>query len=646
MALLNFANTYAEISGNLSLPESTSGDFVKLFFSKDGHIISHGKDFTPTFTPNMRGLVPISSGKATEIFRGNATWAEITTADLPIATSVADAISQNKTNTTILNTQQIIEYVGNSFAANDAMRYKGTITYEDGKYYTHTTEGVKNEGFPSKCQVGDTYRVTASATYAGQKCEVGDLITCIKDGEGSSLNTSEYWTAIQTNINGQVKHTVNGTAIYTYSNSSNTFNIYAPTTGGTQGQILSSNGSSAPVWINQSNIVAGDLVDSVKKALLTSVSLSNTGVVSVSVGGTTKSSSAASGTWGINITGQAGRVANALSAGNGLIIGTTITDTYNGSAAKTISLKPASNTSLGGVIVDRDSKNKTITVESDGNIKLTQANIINALGYTPGNQSQTALYTTIISSTSSSTTNTTEIINNPYINLIQTQGSNKTVAGSYRLIGLGKIIVSGQDEINISLDKADSSNYGGIKIGYTTNNNAKNYALQLSSTGQAYVNVPWTNTTYSLATATKDGLVPKFDAVGTGALAAGSWVLAKLANGTYDWFALPSQAFTDNNTWRPIQVKGAQLLSNSTSSGVLNFRQGGHTTITGSGNNITISSSWRSITIRGTSIGNKTLNFVPSGDVYLKADSNGDDIQDISFGISWYNISTKKYETA
>ena len=97
MALLNFANTYAEISGNLSLPESTSGDFVKLFFSKDGHIISHGKDFTPTFTPNMRGLVPISSGKATEIFRGNATWAEITTADLPIASSTLVMLLQQMT---------------------------------------------------------------------------------------------------------------------------------------------------------------------------------------------------------------------------------------------------------------------------------------------------------------------------------------------------------------------------------------------------------------------------------------------------------------------------------------------------------------------------------------------------------------------
>lgn len=396
MALLNFANTYAEISGNLSLPESISGDFVKLFFSKDGHIISHGKDFTPTFTPNMRGLVPISSGKATEIFRGNATWAEITTADLPIASSVSDAITNGTTSTTILNTQQIVEYVGNAFAANDAMRYRGTITYSNGNYTTHTVAGVEVQGFPTKCEVGDTYRVTSQGTYAGQTCSAGDLLICIQDGTGSGLNTAAYWTAVEANINGQVKHTVNGTSIYVYSNSTNTFTIYAPTTSGTQGQVLLSNGSSAPIWAAQSTLVVG----------------------------------------------EAKKVSNALSLGAGLTFGASGA-TYNGSVARTVSLVAATTTTIGGVIVDKDSTNKTISVTSAGNIYLTKQNVINALGYDP---------------------------------------------------------------------------------------------------------------------ASKD-------------------------------------------TWRPI-------------------------------------------TIDGVSIGKKTLNFVPSEDVYLKADSNGDDIQDISFGISWYNISTKKYETA
>lgn len=397
MALLNFANTYAEISGNLSLPESASGEFVKLFFSKDGHIISHGKDFTPTFTPNMRGLVPISSGKATEIFRGDATWAEITTADLPIASSVPDAIANGTTSTTILNTQQIIEYVGDAFAANDAMRYKGTITYSNGNYTTHTVDGTEVKGFPTKCEVGDTYRVASSGTYAEQNCSAGDLLICIQDGtgSGSSLNTAAYWTAVEANINGQAKHTVNGTSIYVYSSSTNTFTIYAPTTSGTQGQILLSNGNSAPVWTNQSALVAG----------------------------------------------EAKKVSNALSLGDGLTFGASGI-TYDGSVARTVSLMAATETTIGGVIVDKDSTNKTISVTSAGSIYLTKQNVINALGYDP----------------------------------------------------------------------------------------------------------------------------------------------------------------VSKNTWRPI-------------------------------------------TIGGVSIGEKTLNFVPSGDVYLKADSNGDNIEDISFGISWYNISTKKYET-
>ena len=505
MAILNFAKTYEEVSDRLTLPESDSGEYVQLIFTKDGHIISHGVDYTPIFAAGKKGLVPGSSGKKTEFLRGNGQWLEVTTTDLPIASSIAEAISGGKTTTTILNTQQIIDYVSNSLAANDAMRYKGTISYSNGKYTTHTVDGEDIEGFPDPCQVGDTYRVIVSGTYAGQTCEAGDLITCIKDGGGDSSNNTQYWTAIQTNINGQIKHTVNGTAIYTYSNSSNTFNIYAPTTGGTQGQILSSNGSSAPTWINQSAIIAGNIIDSAKKALLTSVSLSATGIVSVTVGGTTKSSSAASGTWAINITGYANRVANALSAGAGLAMGTS-GETYNGSSARTIQLVPATNSTIGGVIIDRDSDNKTITVDSTGNIHLTQANIINALGYTPGNAATQMLYSTVL--TNSATSTSSQNSANPFYNLVSTQGSNKTIAGSLRFVGSG------------------------------------------------------------------------------------------------------------------------------------------HTSISGSGSTITISSTWRDVTIGGTSIGSKILNFIPTGDIYVKTDSNNDNIQDISFGLSWYNISTGKYETA
>lgn len=54
-------------------------------------------------------------------------------------------------------------------------------------------------------------------------------------------------------------------------------------------------------------------------------------------------------------------------------------------------------------------------------------------------------------------------------------------------------------DTNTTYGKASSSTYGLIKVGYPES--GKNYPIELNSSGQAYVNVPWTdtNTTYSLS---------------------------------------------------------------------------------------------------------------------------------------------------
>ena len=59
----------------------------------------------------------------------------------------------------------------------------------------------------------------------------------------------------------------------------------------------------------------------------------------------------------------------------------------------------------------------------------------------------------------------------------------------------------------------------------------------------------------------------------------------------------------------------------------------------------------RDIQINGESIGTKTLNIVPSEDVILHWDKgtaadDSDEAATISFGLSWYNMSTASYETA
>lgn len=80
--------------------------------------------------------------------------------------------------------------INNSIAANDAMTFKGTIG----------TEGTVT-ALPATHKVGDTYKVSTAGTYAGAKCEIGDVIICVKDG---SSDTASDWTIVQSNIDGAV----------------------------------------------------------------------------------------------------------------------------------------------------------------------------------------------------------------------------------------------------------------------------------------------------------------------------------------------------------------------------------------------------------------------------------------------------------
>ena len=253
MALLNFATTYDEVKGNLSLEQSNKGDYIKLYFTKDGHIISHGVDYIPW---GATGIIPIDR--------------------LPIN-------NNEVSNKYLWDSATIQDKINKSFAANDAMRFKGTIGLTSINNYT--INGVASE-FPSKtASVGDTYRVVTAGNYAGINCEVGDLLICIK---ADPTGATTAWTVAQTNINGQVYHTINGVQKGFYSNDTNTFSIFAPTTAGTLGQVLTSAGdNSAPIWTNQSEIIAGGLTDAAKKALFTVLTYTND-VLTITVGGTTK----------------------------------------------------------------------------------------------------------------------------------------------------------------------------------------------------------------------------------------------------------------------------------------------------------------------------------------------------------------------
>jgi hypothetical protein len=72
-----------------------------------------------------------------------------------------------------------------------------------------------------------------------------------------------------------------------------------------------------------------------------------------------------------------------------------------------------------------------------------------------------------------------------------TTGTVTSVATGIGLSG-GTITTSG----TINLDVAVSNQLGGVKIGFPES--GKNYPVELNGSQQAYVNVPWTNTTYSV----------------------------------------------------------------------------------------------------------------------------------------------------
>lgn len=252
MALLNFATSYNDVADKLKLSPSETGDYIKLYFTKDGHIITHGVDYIPWGT----GIIPIDK--------------------LPVDNTVAD-------DKHLWDSLTIQNKINQSFVANDAMRFKGTIGLTSANNYI--INGAEVE-FPSKtAEVGDTYRVVTAGRYAGVQCEVGDLLICII-ADSTGKNTA--WTVAQTNINGQIYHTINGVQKGFYSNDTDTFSIFAPTTAGALGQVLTSRGgNSAPIWTNQSEITAGGLTDAAKKALFTALTYTND-ILTVTIGGTTK----------------------------------------------------------------------------------------------------------------------------------------------------------------------------------------------------------------------------------------------------------------------------------------------------------------------------------------------------------------------
>lgn len=117
-----------------------------------------------------------------------------------LTTTPTSGDNSDKIADTAFVTSAINNAISTAFGANDAMVYKGILDANATETAT-TKKNVPASGYSA----GWAYRVNRAGTYAGQPCEVGDLVIAVADA-GATQNTvvNDHWTIAQNNIDGAV----------------------------------------------------------------------------------------------------------------------------------------------------------------------------------------------------------------------------------------------------------------------------------------------------------------------------------------------------------------------------------------------------------------------------------------------------------
>ncbi len=117
---------------------------------------------------------------------------------------------------------------------------------------------------------------------------------------------------------------------------------------------------------------------------------------------------------------------------------------------------------------------------------------------------------------------------------------------------------------------------------------------------------------------------------------------------TYSWILIPAGDDVED-TWRNIKVNGTQLLGNAISTGAINFKNGSNVTITGSGNDITIASSYtdtnQKVKQGDVTFGNNdVVNFVGGGNITITGNATN---KTMTLGVaSGYSIPSTSNQSA
>lgn len=336
---------------------------------------------------------------------------------------------------------------------------------------------------------------------------------------------------------------VNGIITKFYSSDSADVRLYAPTSGGTSGQILVSNGSNAPKWAS---------LDSLGYLPLTGGTISGSLRVSGHINPVNN---------GVSNIGESGKKFKDIYA-------TTLHGNFNESTTfaaphpNPIYIDNTNNSTDGVYLVLKNkgvyvssfgttnettdyietfmlhrksdkSNSYKLSIRDDGNayirgkIIATQEWVTNNIsGLSTNISSQGSVITSLgqylITGADANATTTASTVKIKLRQIGRSTASSSSAFGAASLESSGVTIpaattttagvMTATDKSNLntaygwgnhasagylkSIPTASSSSYGGIKIGYSAT--GKNYAVQLDSNGKAYVNVPWpdTNTNY------------------------------------------------------------------------------------------------------------------------------------------------------
>lgn len=164
-------------SGIMSFSDKTKLDGIQEGAQVNSVTSVSGKTGKVTLTKSDVGLGKVDNLSRSEILES------VSLTGTPTAPTALSTVN----NTQIATTAFVHNLVSSSIAANDAMIFKGVIN--------------RNTDLPATHELGWTYKIGTTGTYAGNVCEVGDMIICVTSGTAAN---NAHWTVVQANVDGAV----------------------------------------------------------------------------------------------------------------------------------------------------------------------------------------------------------------------------------------------------------------------------------------------------------------------------------------------------------------------------------------------------------------------------------------------------------